>query len=58
MDNGHPPTRVSYRDLWYAAVGVVEMCARDDKGGRAIGLGKHPFSDSNVMNLSLDLHLD
>ena len=51
MDSGQPPTRASYRDLWYAAVAVIEMCVKDNKSGWTTGLGEQPFFYPNEMDL-------
>ena len=52
MDEGEPPTRAYFRDLWYAAVSVIEMCVKDDRTGMATGIGEHSFSYPNGMDPS------
>ena len=43
MEIGQPPTRASYKDLWHAAVGVLEICVKNGEAGRMTGLGEQPF---------------
>ena len=35
-----PATRAEYRDLWYAAVAIVEMCVSQRRAGIATDLGE------------------